>query len=176
MPYVEGLSRRFPLEGILYGREEWKGLPFPVKRGNRELKERYGLQGVPALVILKDGMPRMRLHGVADIKDAEFFINAFSKGAKTPSEIMADEAEHLLTGWLIHRGEYFKGGFFITDKEKEIPVKPWLPVEAVKSPFKKERPLVMSDLIKRPVLLRGMVKKTDKGYIFYVKEMLTWKE
>lgn len=172
---MKELSKGYDIEGFYYGRKEPEPQPFPVKRGTKELKERFGLRGVPSVVVIEEGRLRIRFQGARDIKDASFIIKAFNMGAMTVSEAMdkPSSEEVIITGWLIHKGRYFEKdpGFFITDRQREVSVSPWLPLEAVKSPFKK-RPRVMSDLIGRPVVLRGRLIKAEKGYQFIVVQEL----
>ncbi|MGE5174153.1 MAG: hypothetical protein ACM3MD_10030 [Betaproteobacteria bacterium] len=80
----------------------------------------------------------------------------------------------MITGWIVAKGEYFKKAqFFITDRTTELPVKAWLPLEAMKGLFKSKRPRLMSDVVKKPVVLKGSIKKTVTGSIFMVKEEKT---
>ncbi|MFN3739140.1 MAG: thioredoxin domain-containing protein [Thermodesulfovibrionales bacterium] len=176
MPYVKELNEEFPVEGILYGKKEAPELPFPVKSGTKELKERYALKGVPSLVVLEDKKFRTRFSGAKDIKDSYVIIKGLKMGAITVSEAMErlPVDDFILTGWITHKGGYFDkdSKFFITDRQKEILLKPWLPIEAVKGLFKNKGPRVMSDIIGMPVVLRGKIIETDEGYQFIVKEEL----
>jgi len=178
MPVVIEMSKDCPVYGFIYGKEPAPELPFPVEKGTEELIKRYNIQGLPSLVILEGERLRTVITGESAIKDSPFVLKALRSGALTVSEALSSsDDEILLIGWLIHRGNYFKGeGFFITDKQKEIPVKPWLPLEAIKSPFNKKRPTVMSDFINKPVVLKGRVLKKDDGYILHVKEVVEWKD
>ncbi len=149
--------------------------PFPVKPGDKKLaKGIYGVQGVPTLAILIDNVYKQKIAGTPDIQDAKVIVKALAQGAKTVTEAAGtQEGEITITGWIIAKGEYFKKAqFFITDRKTELPIKAWLPLEAVKSPVSKKRPKLMSDVIRKPVVLKGSIKKTAAGSVFQVKEEL----
>jgi len=82
------------------------------------------------------------------------------------------QGDVIITGFLLNRGAYFdkNAKFILTDRRKDIHVNPWLPLEAVKSKFKKTRPRLMSDVIGKPVVLKGKLVKTDAGFQLTVKE------
>jgi hypothetical protein len=68
-------------------------------------------------------------------------------------------------------GSYFKNApFSISDRSTELPIKAWLPLETVKSPFQNKRPRLMSDVIRKPVVLKGIVQRKGTGVIFHVEE------
>ena len=175
-PFVIALSREFPLEGLHFGQGPLPAHPFPVREGDKKIaQELYGVRGVPAVAVMVEGKYKQRIEGVADIRDAKVLVKALSEGAKTVSEAVEtfQETEIAVTGWISARGEYFKGAqFFITDRKTALRVKAWLPLEAVKSPFQNRRPRLMSDVVNKPVVLRGSIKKTKEGFFFMVKEEL----
>ena len=177
-PYVNELSKEFSVEGILFGKEEAKGLSFPVRKGTKEMANRYGVKGVPTLIVLKDGVFKHKIIGVRDIKDARTIIKALEMGAMSVSEAVEKnpEGEFIITGWIINKEDYFEkdSKFFITDRQKEILVNTWLPLEVAKSPFKKQRPRLMSDVVDKPVVLKGRLIRTKEGGIkFHVKEEIS---
>jgi thiol-disulfide isomerase/thioredoxin len=170
IPFMNNLSKKYIVEGIVFGNGDIPEVKFPLTKGTKDMAERFGLKKVPYLVVLEDGRQRLAVSGRRDIMDIEVILRGISQGALLPSEIKNIGAkEFVLTGWLIHRGEYFKkdSGFFITDRKTSIEVLPWLPLEAVKSPFKAKRPKTMSDLIGRPLILKGRLDERDR---FIVKE------
>jgi hypothetical protein len=175
-PFVIALSREFSLEGLHFGQGPFPEYPFPVKEGDKKIaRERYGVVGVPAMAVMVDGKYKQKIEGTADIRDAKVLVKALSEGAKTVSEATAaiPETEIEITGWIIARGEYFKGAqFFITDRKTALRVKAWLPLEVVKSPFQSRRPRLMSDVVNKPVVLRGSIKKTKDGFLLLVIEEL----
>jgi thiol-disulfide isomerase/thioredoxin len=170
IPFMNDLSEKYIVEGIIFGNGDIPEVKFPLTKGTKDMAERFGLKKVPYLVVLENGRQRLAVSGRRDIMDMEVILRGISQGALLPSEIKDGGAkEFVLTGWLIHRGEYFKkdSGFFITDRKTSIEVLPWLPLEAVKSPFKAKRPKTMSDLIGRPLILKGRLDARDR---FIVKE------
>jgi thiol-disulfide isomerase/thioredoxin len=170
IPFMNNLSEKYIVEGIVFGNGDIPETRFPITKGTKDMAERFGLKKVPYLVVLEDGRQRLAVSGRSDIMDMEVILRGISKGALLPSEIKNREAkEFVLTGWLIHRGEYFKkdSGFFITDRKTSIEVLPWLPLESVKSPFKTQRSKTMSDLIGKPLILKG---RLDARGRFIVKE------
>ncbi len=157
---MKELSATFPVQGLLYGKGDTEPMPFDVKRGDKAASKKYGVTGVPSLVILENGSFRMMIKGEHDIKDAPKILNAFKNGALSVSEVVEKGAErrYIVVGWVVSRGEYFKDArFFLTDRQKTISVKPWLPLEAVKAPLRgrRARPRLMSDVIDNVVVLEG---------------------
>jgi thiol-disulfide isomerase/thioredoxin len=172
-PVVSELSREYAVQGFLYGKEDPGSLPFPVKKGTKTDSKPYNLTGVPVLVVLMEGKARQVLTGEKNIRDARAFLSAFKKGAVTVSEAFENgpQKTYTVTGWIESRGEYFKNArFVLTDRKRAIPVKPWLPLEAIKSPFKKARPRLMSDVMDKPVLLEGMLTKINDDFQFTVRK------
>ena len=172
-PIVSELSKEYPVQGFLYGKEDPGSLPFPVKKGTKKDSEQYNLVGVPVLVVLMDGKTRQVLAGEKSIRDARAFLSAFKKGALTVSEAIekGPQKTYTVLGWIVSRGEYFKNArFSLTDRKRTISVKPWLPLEAIKAPFKKARPRLMSDVIDRPVFLEGRLTKINDDFQFTVRK------
>jgi thiol-disulfide isomerase/thioredoxin len=172
-PAIKELSREFIVQGLLYGKGDPGPLPFNVRKGDKETFTRYGFEGVPALVVLRNGSVKQVIRGEYDIKDARALLRAFHKGAMTVSEAVEQGPQKTsnVAGWIVSRGEYFRnGGFFLTDRKQTIAVKPWLPIEAVKSPFRKRRPRLMSDVINKPVLLEGALTKINDDLQFTVRK------
>ncbi len=173
-PFIEDLSKEFHVEGLLYGKKEIMESPFPVKRGTKDIASRYNIKGIPAIVVLKDGVFKQKIVGVRDIKESRIILMAFSRlDALSVSEAIENTTnkEIIITGWIIHKGRYFNKNskFFITDRKKELQINPWLPLEAIKSPFK-SRIRTMSDMIDKPVILKGRLINKESGLIFEVKE------
>jgi thiol-disulfide isomerase/thioredoxin len=175
-PAVIALSKEYSIEGRNVGTLAAQGYPFPIKTVDKKTaKEVYGITGVPALAVLIDGVYKQKIAGASDIQDAKTIIKALSLGAMTVTEAKrnAKDAEITITGWVISQGEYFKNArFLLTDRTTEIPVKAWLPLEAVKSPLNKTTPRLMSSVIRKPAVLKGSFKQTETGSIFLVKEEL----
>jgi len=164
------LSEKYSVEGIVFGEGDIPETRFSLTKGTKEMAERFGLKKVPYLIVLEDGTQRLALSGRSSIMDMEVILRGLDMGGLLPSEVKDRKSdEFILTGWLIHRGEYFKKDsvFFITDRKTNIEILPWLPLEAVKSPFKVERPRIMSDLVGRPLILKG---RLDERGRFIVKE------
>ena len=176
-PTVIALGKKYGIEGRNFGTIEALGYPFPVKRDDKKNARRvYGIKEIPSLAVLIDGISKQKIEGASDIQDAESIIKALSTGAMTVTEAAKKEkdAELVVTGWVVAKGEYFKNvRFILTDRTTEIQVKAWLPLEAMKSPMKKTRPRLMSNVVRKPVVLRGSLTQTDTGGLFLVKEELT---
>ncbi len=175
-PAVIDLSREYDVEGCRFGGGKQQ-LPFPVKAGDKKIAKEYGVNAYPALAILVDGMFRQKIAGTSDVQDAHIIIKALEQGGMTVTEaVKNDRGEEIkITGWISSKGEYFKKAqFAITDRTTELPVNAWLPLEAVKSPFRTKengnRPRLMSDVVRKPVLLEGSIKKTGTSTIFHVRE------
>jgi thiol-disulfide isomerase/thioredoxin len=174
-PSVIDLSKEYEVEGLIFGGEMTQPMPFPVKTGDKKIaREKYGVSGYPTLAILIDGVYRQKITGASDVQDAKAIIKALANGAVTVTEASKNrgQEEITVTGWVVARGEYFKKAqFAITDRTTELPVRAWLPLEAMKSPFSKNRRLrLMSDVVKKPVMLKGSIKRTATGGLFQVKE------
>jgi thiol-disulfide isomerase/thioredoxin len=172
-PSVIALSKEFTLEGLQLGEGQPAAFPFPVKAGDRKIaREVYGVVGVPTIAVIVDGKYRQKIAGASDIQDAKTIIEGLAGGAMTVTEAAekAGAGEFTVTGWIIAKGEYFKNArFFLTDRKTELAVKAWLPLEVVKSPVQKKRPGLMSDVVKKPVVLKGQIKKTAAGDVFLVR-------
>ncbi len=174
-PLVIDLSKEYEVEGLIFGGNKTQPMPFPVKTGDKKIaKDRYKVRGYPTLAILVDGEYRQKIAGTSDVQDAKAIIKALANGAVTVTEASrtSEQEEITVTGWVVARGEYFKNAqFAITDRTTELPVSAWLPLEAMKSPFNKNRrPRLMSDVIKKPVVLKGSINKTASSSLFQVKE------
>jgi thiol-disulfide isomerase/thioredoxin len=175
-PAVIALGREYSVEGRNLGTKAAQGYPFPVKMGGKKhARKVYGIKEIPSLAVLIDGTCRQKIEGTSDIKDAKSIIKALSSGAITVTEAAKKEtnAELTVTGWVIVKGEYFKNvRFILTDRTTELQVKAWLPLEAMKSPMKRTMPRLMSNVIRKPVVLRGNLTQADTGGLFIVKEEL----
>jgi thiol-disulfide isomerase/thioredoxin len=172
-PAIKELSREFTVQGLFYGRDDPGPMPFKVRKGDKKTFARYRLEAVPALVVLKNGRVKQVIRGEDDIRDTRVLLRAFRKGAMTVSEAVEQGPQKMsnVAGWVESRGEYFRNvGFFLTDRKQTIAVKPWLPVEAIKSPFRKTRPRLMSDVISKPVLLEGALTKINDDFQFTVRK------
>lgn len=171
---INDLSKEYTVQGLLYGKGNGERRPYEVREGDQAASSKYGVQGVPSLVVLKDDKFRLKIAGEHNIKDAPVILKAFRKGALTVSEAIETmpREEIIVTGWVNSRGDYFDKNtkFSLTDRQRNIYVGPWLPLEAVKSRFKKTRPRLMSDVIGKPVALKGKIVKTGTGFQFSVKE------
>jgi thiol-disulfide isomerase/thioredoxin len=172
-PYILDLSKEYGIEGQRFGEGTSPSFPFPVKAGDKKLAQgTYGVQGIPTLAVLVDGVYRQKIAGMTDIRDAKVIIKGLVSGAMTVTEAAqkVNKKEIIVTGWIIAKGEYFKNArFFLTDRSTEIPLKAWLPLELVKSSVQKKKLKLMSDMLKKPIVLKGSIKKTTAGNIFFVK-------
>jgi thiol-disulfide isomerase/thioredoxin len=177
-PAIKELSREFTVQGLFYGKDDPGPMPFDVRKGDKETSARYGLEGDPALVVLRNGRVKLVIRGEYDIRDARALLRAFRKGAVTVSEAIEEGPQKTYTfaGWIVSRGEYFRNGrFSLTDRKQTIAVNPWLPIEAVKSPFRKTPPRLMSDVINKPVLLEGALTKINDDLQFTVRKEIILK-
>ena len=177
-PIIKELSATFPVQGLLYGKGDIGSMPFDVKKGDKAASKQYGVTGVPSLVILQDKAFRMKINGERDIKNAPLILKALQKGALSVSEVVEKGAErsYIVAGWVVSRGEYFKNPrFFLTDRQKTISVKPWLPLEAVKAPLrgKRTRPRLMSDVIDNVVVLEGALTGSGRAGQFIAEREIS---
>lgn len=177
-PVVINLSETYPIEGIIFGKVSEQSLPFSVREGNKEqAKKDYGIAGIPTIAVFVNGLYKQKIEGSRDIQHADVVIKALAKGALTVTEAAKLGASErvTITGWLVNKGDYFKNAnFVITDRRENIRVKPWLPLEAAKSPLKKVRPRIMSDVLNKPTTLRGTLVKKDQGLELVVKEEVSF--
>ncbi|HUL01096.1 MAG TPA: hypothetical protein VLX29_09590 [Nitrospirota bacterium] len=173
-PFIINLSKVFSMEGLRFGEGDTPSFPFPVKQGDKSIAEgTYDVKGVPTLAILIDGVYRQKISGMPDIQDALVIVKGLKNGAMTITEATQTlkNGEITITGWIIARGiDFKKAQFFITDRKTELSVKAWLPREVVKSPVQKKRPRFMSDVIKKPVILKGIIKRNNSENIFFVTQ------
>ena len=173
-PSIIALSKEFNIEGRNAGTTAAAGYPFPVKTADKKIaKEVYGIQGVPTLAVLINGAFKQKIAGTPDIQDAAVIIKALSGNALTVTEAAekAPEGDIIVTGWIVARGASLnKVRYFITDRRTDLPVKVWLPIEAMKGLVQNKRPRLMSDVVKKPVVLKGGIQKTSTGNVFVVKE------
>jgi thiol-disulfide isomerase/thioredoxin len=176
-PFIMDLSKTYNIEGLRFGEGALPSFPFPVRKGDKTIaRETYDVKGVPTLAILIDGVYRQKISGMPDIRDAQVIVEGLKNGAMTVTEAMqaVKDGEITITGWIIARGVNFKKAqFFITDRKTEISIKAWLPREVVKGLVMKKNTKLMSDEIKKPVILKGIIKKNSAGSKFFVtKEVL----
>ncbi len=172
-PSVIDLSKTYDVEGLRFGQGNAQSWPFPVKSADKNIMQAYGVKGYPTLAVLVDGIFKQKIAGTSDVLDAKVIIRALANGAMTVTEAARKDGtgEITITGWISAKGNYFKNAqFSITDRSSELPVSAWLPLEAVKSPFRNKGPRLMSDVIKKPVVLKGSIQKTATGVKFRVKE------
>lgn len=171
-PLISELSKVYHVQGLFYGKNSPGPLPFPVRKGTSEEKDRYGIKGVPVAVILKEGKTIQILRGSHKISGIRVFLQAFEKDAMTVTEASerAPRGDVIIVGWITSVGNYFdkKAKFFLTDQQKNIAVKPWLPLEAVKAPMRKTRPRLMSDVIDKVVVLEGTLTRSGSDIQFIV--------
>ncbi len=173
-PVVNELAASYRIEGMRFGQGEGGAhLSFPVRQGDRSLADKYNIHGVPVLVVLQHGKTRTILRGEGSIRDAPLILGAIREGALTVSEALARGPRRgvFITGWIEGRGFSFRDTrYFLTDRVKAVPVRPWLPREAVKAPFRKERPRLMSDVVDRPTALRGDLVVQGGHVVLVVKK------
>src|SRR5574341_2036681 len=108
-PVVSELSKEFSVQGVLSGKDDPGPLPFPLRKAVKADKEQYGIQGVPTLVVLKDGKTRLVICGERDIKAGRTLIRGIEQGALTVSEAVVNipQGDVIITGFLVSRGDYF---------------------------------------------------------------------
>ncbi len=172
-PFIKELSKVIHLQGFIYGKGDAEPMPFEVRKADKGFLRRYDVHTFPTLAIMKNGAVKQMLIGEQDIKDARMILSAFRKGAWSVSEAIEKKPKKTYTviGWIANRGEYFKNArFVLTDRKRTISVKPWLPLEVVKSPFKKARPRLMSDVIDKPAYLEGTLTKINDDFQFTVRK------
>jgi thiol-disulfide isomerase/thioredoxin len=174
-PAIVELSRQFTIEGQNVGNVAAEGYPFPVKPADKKKsKEVYKVQGVPTLVVFVNKVHKQNIAGTRDIDDAAVVIKALDHGAMTVTDAAekAPEGDITVVGWIAVKGEYFNNAqFLITDRKTDLQVKAWLPLEAMKSMVPNaNRPRLMSDVIRKPVVLKGHIIKSATGNLFLVKE------
>lgn len=172
-PVVSELSKDYPVEGIVFGDEVSGHLPFTVRKGTRDDKKLYAAHTVPSLVVLKDGKIRQVLNNGIDIASCRTILKGVERDALTVTEAVLDRSQKtkIVMGWIKSKGEYFKGAqIFLTDRRNAIEVKPWLPLEATKSPVNNKRPRLISDVIDKQVILEGAISKTGGNVIFNVEK------
>jgi thiol-disulfide isomerase/thioredoxin len=171
-PFIMDLSKTYNIQGLSFGEGPPPSFPFPVEKGDKTIaRDTYDVKGVPTLGILIDGVYRQKISGMPDIRDAQVIIKGLKNGAMTVSEAVhsSKESEITITGWIVARGVNFqKAKFFITDRKTELSIKPWLPLEVVKSPVHKIHPKTMSEVIRKPVILRGSIRKNSTGSKFFI--------
>jgi thiol-disulfide isomerase/thioredoxin len=176
-PYIMDLSKTYDIEGLRFGEGAAQSFPFPVEKGDWPIaRDTYDIRGVPTLAILVNGVYRQKISGMPDIRDAKVIAKGLRNGAMTVTEAAHTVKDETITitGWIVARGVNFKKAkFFITDRKSELSIKPWLPLEVVKAPVHKIKPKLMSDIIKKPVILKGIIEKDHAGAKFFVtKEVL----
>lgn len=148
-PYIVELNKIIKLEGVLLGNASAGKLAFDYKKGVREDAMKYGLRGVPSMVILRGSDVIQILRGSGDIKHSAIMFKGFKRGALGVSEAIQKKPENdfLITGWIIKKRTPDNNiEFFITDKKSDIKLLDW----------KDE-----SHDVEKPVLLKVMEK--DSG-------------
>lgn len=160
VPLIKELSKEIRVRGYFYGKGGAEPMPFKVRRAGRFTLWWYDVNTFPTLAILKNGDVKQMLIGEPDIRDAREILSGYRKGASSVTEVVKKKPQkkHSVIGWVVSRGEYFQDPlFYLTDRRQTLPVRPWLPIEAVISPFRKTRPRLMSDVIGKPVFLEGTI-------------------
>ncbi len=174
-PTVIALSKEMSIQGVVFGKGVPAPMPFTVQKGDKSALRKYSLEGVPALVVLQKETVRHIFRGEHNIRASRLFLRGLAKGALTVTEAVSrgQQKDVILTGWIEGVGEYFKDKQFIfTDRKKSIMIRPWLPLEAVRSPVGNKRPRLMSDVMDKAVALRGELQMNDGTFYFTVKEEL----
>jgi thiol-disulfide isomerase/thioredoxin len=175
-PFVKRLSREITMQGFLYGDGDAEQMPFKVWNDDEAARKRYDVRTFPMLVLVKNGAEIQAFIGDRDIQDAPIFLSALRKGTGSVSEMVEKKPQtpYSVIGWVVSRGEYFRNPrFYLTDRKTFIPVKPWLPLEAVKSRFNKTPPRLMSDIINKPVMLEGILTTNNDDLQFTVRREIT---
>jgi len=168
---IKNLNREFPVHGLISGAGKSEDMPFKVEHTNEGMLLRYHVDRFPTLVVMMHDTVKQTIVGEQDIKDAGFVLRAFRRGAMSVSEVIAKKPWDgaVVAGWVVSKGEYFKDAtFYLTDRKNTILLRPWLPLEAVRSPWRKDRPRLMSDIVNRPVVLEGTVEKSGNELHFTV--------
>ena len=174
-PYIKELSKGIRMRGFVHGKGDAEPMPFEVRQAGRFTLWRYDVHTFPSLAIMKNGKMKQMLIGEQDVRDAGVLLRAFRNGAWSVSEVIEKkpQKEFRVIGWVVSKGEYFHNPqFYLTDRQQTLLIKPWLPIEAVKSPFRKTRSRLMSDVIGKPLFLEGTATKINNNLEFTVgKEM-----
>jgi len=176
-PFVKELSNRIHIRGLFFGKGDTEPMPFDVRKADMGTLKHYDVHTFPTLVIMKSGAIKQLFIGEQDIKDARLILKAFRKGAWSISEVIENKPQNKygVTGWVVSKGEYSHDPrFYLTDRRQIMSIKPWLPIEAVRSPFRKTRPRLMSDVIDKPVFLEGTVTKIGDKLEFTVGKELNF--
>lgn len=176
-PVIKELSTIIHMWGVFYGKGNAEPMPFEVRKADKGTLMRYDVHTFPTLAIMKTGAVKQMFMGEQDIKDARLILSAFRKGAWSVSEVIEKKPKNEVgvTGWVVSKGEYFHNSqFYLTDRKQTVLIKPWLPIEAVRSPIRKTRPRLMSDVIDKPVFLEGTVTKIGGKLQFTVGKELSF--
>jgi len=176
-PFIKELSNRIHIRGLFFGKGDTEPMPFDVRKADMGTLKHYDVHTFPTLAIMKSGTIKQMFIGEQDIKDARLILKAFRKGAWSVSEVIEKKLQNRygVTGWVVSKGEYFHDPrVYLTDRRQILLIKPWLPIEAVRSPFRKTRPRLMSDVIDKPVFLEGTVEKIGDKREFTVGKELTF--
>jgi thiol-disulfide isomerase/thioredoxin len=176
-PFIRELSREFCMRGFFHGKGDVEPMPFEVREADNVALLRYGVRAFPSLAIMKNGAVKQLLSGEQDINDARLILSAYRKGAWSASEVIEKKPPNKVRviGWVVSKGEYFHSPqFYLTDRRQVVLIRPWLPIDAVRSPFKKTRPRLMSDVIDKPIFLEGTTTDNDGILEFTVGKELSF--
>jgi thiol-disulfide isomerase/thioredoxin len=171
-PMIKDLSREFAIQGFASRPGRSEDLPFKVDQADEGTLSRYSIDQFPTLVVMMHDTVKQIFVGEKDIKDAGLMLRAFRIGALSVSELVKKKPQDraIVAGWVVSKGEYFKDAeFYLTDRKNTILLRPWLPLEAILSPWRKDRPRLMSDVVNRAVVLEGSFTKSGEKLQFTVQ-------
>ncbi|MDA8101033.1 MAG: thioredoxin family protein [Nitrospiraceae bacterium] len=179
-PLVKELSKTYPTEGWISSPQDIKGYPFPVKVGSKDLAQKYGIQGVPTIVVLRNDKPCVKIAGERDIRNAKAMLHFLNAGALTITEAMESgkSGEIFVAGWISSPVNIIDGRvpLFLSDRVKKIRVKPWLPLGEDGGSRQKKSARTMSEVLNKPVALKGVIEKDAQGNpLFQVRTEVSFK-
>ncbi len=172
-PVIADIAGEIPVQGLYYAKDKPEKQPFPVRPGTRQERDKFGLRGVPSVVILEKDKIRLSLSGEQDVLVVKKMLKALKAGALTVSEATESivQKELLLTGWLGASGD--QSGqhtrYYLTDRKKILTLTSWPPREEGKRALN-GRQWRLLKMVNRPILLKGSLSKQGNGLHFIVRE------
>ena len=168
---IKDLSRNFTVQGFVFGGGKTEPMPFKVNSADEATLARYHVDQFPALAVMSNDAVKQMIVGEQDIKDAGLILKAFRKGALSVTDLVAKNPQetYVVAGWVISGGEYFRNAkFMLTDRKNTLLLRPWLPLEVMRSPFRTAMPRMMSDVINHVVVVEGTLTRSGEELQFNV--------